>query len=389
MRRGLRLAAWALALAGTAAAEPAAYDYARFELPAGWVRNDETRFASYSPPGGGVTLSIFTRFGDDDAEDTLEDFIERAEKGETVLDGGKAEDISNDDFDVYRQERRVRDADGRIVRRFYLAADKDDRATLVVIEGDEANYGGVEREARGIVSSLTLQDASEPAPEMREVEERAGEGGLDGFYVAAGKRGFLDVATMRWAYGERLEALYFDPLGAVYRGAPARFDIDVVHSCAAATAWRCGRYLIEGSTLVLRWADGTVERRALTREGDAIRLNDRLFSPASGGGASPAGAFAMVDLFNAGDWPAKDADREPIAYSIRFLDDGQFQLRGVDGFRSQRVSARTVAAGRFKIDGHSLTLVYASGASEVVGFARFPSGDGERFLIGGKAFVQP
>ncbi|MFT3808834.1 MAG: hypothetical protein QM698_02860 [Micropepsaceae bacterium] len=389
MRCGLRLAAFALALAGAAQAKDTAYDYARFVLPEGWVRNDEQRYGSWSPAGGGVTLSIFTRFGEEDAEDTLEDFIERSGKDETVIDAGKAEDISNDDFDVYRQERRVRDAAGRTVRRLYLTADKDDRATLIVIEGDDANFGRVEREARGIISSLTLMDASEPAPQMAEPDELPGEGGLDGFYIASGARGFLDVGTMRWAYGERPEALYFDPLGGVYRGAPARFDIDVIHSCAAATAWRCGRYRIEGSVLVLRWSDGSEERRTLSQEDETIRLNDRAFRRATGGGAALSGAFVFSDAFNAGDWPLRDAEREPIDYSIRFLEDGQFQIKGLSGFRNPRFAARVTASGRFKLDGHSLTLVYASGASEVLGFARFPSGEGSRLLVGGKVFAAP
>lgn len=387
MRRGLRLAAFALALAGTAAAEPAAYDYTRFVLPDGWVRNDEQRYASYSPAGSGVTVSIFTRFGDDDAEETLEDFVARAEKGETSLSRSEPEDISNDDFDVYRQETRSRDADGRVVRRFYLAADKDDRGTVVAIEGDEANYGRVETEARAIVSSLTLVDDAEPA--LLDLEDQPGEGGLDGFYLADRSRGFFDVSVMRWAQGARPEALYFDPLGGVYRGAPARFDIDVFNSCTGATAWRCGRYRIEGGVLALRWADGTSERRSFAREGDTLRIGDLAFHAAPGGGVSPNGAFALIDAFNTGDWPAKDGDGAEIAYAIRFLDDGQFQLQGVSAFRNPRVGAGRSAAGRFKIDGHSLTLVYTSGASEVVGFARFPSENGERLLIGGRVFGKP
>lgn len=388
MRRGLWLAA--LALCGAAHAGPAAHDYARFVLPDDWVRNDEQRYASWSPPGGGVTLSIFTRFGDDDAEDTLKAFVKRAEKGETVIDGGKAEDISNDDFDVYRQERRVRDAEGRVVRRFYLAADKDDRATLVVIEGDEANYGRVEAAARAVVSSLTLMDkgAGETAAPA-EPDERPGEGGLDGFYVAEVRRGFLNVNTMRWDYSARLEALYFDPLGDVYRGAPARFDTDIFRACAADTAWRCGRYRLEGGDLVLRWGDGTAERRTLVREGEVLRIGGLAFAPAPGGGVAPSGGFAWADAFNSGDWPQRDDEDEPVAYSIRFLEDGRFQLSGVSGFRNPKAGAAVSAAGRFKIDGRSLTLVYTSGASEVVGFARLPGDDGERLLIGGKVFGRP
>ena len=389
MRRGLRLAAFALALAGAAKAQNAAHDYTRFTLPEGWVRNDEQRYGSWSPAGGGVTLSIFTRFGDDDAEDTLEDFIERSEQGETVIDGGEPEDISNDDFDVYRQERRVRDASGRNVRRLYLAADKDDRGTVIVIEGDEANFGRVEREARSIISSLTLMDASEPAPGMREPDERAGEGGLDGFYIADGERGFLNVATMGWAYGQRPEALYFDPLGGVYRGAPARFDIDIIHLCTAATAWRCGRYRIEGQTLVLRWSDGSEERRALSQDGETIRLNERAFRLALAGGVAPGGAFKMIDAFNTGDWSANDGEGEAVTYSIRFLEDGQFQLTGISGFRNPRILARITTAGRYKLDGRSLTLVYANGSSEVLGFARFPSGEGDHLLVGGRVFAAP
>ncbi len=388
MRRGLWLAA--LALCGSALAGPAAYDYTRFVLPDDWVRNDEQRYASYSPPGGGVTLSILTRFGDDDAEDTLEDFIARAEKGETVIDAGKAEDVSNDGFDVYRQERRVRDADGRTVRRFYLAADKDDRATVIVIEGDEANYGRAETAARGVVSSLALMDkgAGEKAAPS-ELEEMAGEGGLDGFYVADPKRGFLNVNTMRWAYGVRPAALYFDPLGDVYRGAPARFDIDVFNACNADTAWRCGRYRIEGGEIVFRWADGSTERRPLQRDGEALRIGGLTFDPAPGGGAVPVGGFPWSDEFNTGDWPARDGDRKDVAYSIRFLEDGRFELRGVSGFRNPKVGAGILTGGRFRIDGHSVTLVYTSGASEVVGFARFPGDSGERLLIGGKVFGKP
>lgn len=386
MRRGLRLAAFALALAGTAAAEPAAYDYARFVLPEGWVRNDEQRYASFSPSGGGVTVSILTRFGDDDAESTLEDFVERSEQGETSLSRTEPEDISNDDFDVFRQETRSRDGGGRVIRRFYLAADKDDRGTVIAIEGDEANYGRVEAESRAIVSSLTLLGDEPPA--LHELEDKPGEGGLDGFYISGGARGFLDVSTMRWAYGERPEALYFDPLGGVYRGAPARFDIDVFNSCVAETAWRCGRYRIEGQSLALRWADGTTERWPFAQDGETIRMGDRVFRPAIGGGA-PNGAFAMRDAFNTGDWPKTDADENAISYSIRFLDDGQFQLQGVSAFRNARVGAGRSSSGRFKIDGRSLTLVYASGASEVVGFARFPSEDGEAFLIGGRVFAKP
>lgn len=387
MRRGLRLAAFALALAGAAAAEPAAYDYTRFTLPDGWARNDEQRYSSYAPAGGGVTLSIFTRFGDDDAEDTLKAFVRRSEEGETSLSRSRPEDISGDVFDVYRQETRSRDAEGRVIRRFYIAADKSGRGTVIVIAGDEANYGRLEAEARGIISSLRLVD-DEP-PVFRDPEDLPGEGGLDGFYLAGGARGFLDVGTMRWAYGERPEALFFDPLGGVYRGAPARFDLDVAHACTEATAWRCGRYRIEGQAILLRWADGSSERRAFAREGEAIRLGERVFRPASGGGASPSGVFVLADLFNTGDWPARDGDRKPVTYAIRFLEDGRFQLQGVSGFRNPRVGAAISTAGRFKIDGHSLTLVYTSGASEVVGFARFPSGGGERFLIGGKVFVQP
>lgn len=388
MRRGLRLAAFALALAGAAQAKDTAYDYTRFVLPEGWVRNDETRFGSFSPAGGGATLSILTRFGDDDAEDTLEDFIERSEAGETVVSEGEPEDISNDDFDVYRQERRTRTADGRTVRRLYLTADKEDRGTVIVIEGDEANFGRIEGEAREIISSLTLMDG-DAMPEMREPEELPGEGGLDGFYIAGGARGFLDVATMRWAYGERPEALYFDPLGGVYRGAPARFDIDVIHSCTTATAWRCGRYRIEGATLVLRWSDGSEERRTLSQEGEAIRLNERVFRPAPGGGASPTGAFKLADVFNTGDWPAKDGDGQDVDYSIRFLEDGQFQLQGVSGFRNPRARAGQTVTGRFKIDGHSVTLVYVSGASEVVGFARFQLNGQDAMLVGGRVFAAP
>jgi len=387
MRCGLRLAALALALGGAAHAQNAAFDYTRFVLPEGWVRNDEQRYASFSPAGGGVTVSILTRYGDDDAEDTLEDFVARTEKGEESLSRSEPEDISNDDFDVYRQETRSRDGDGRVIRRFYLAADKNDRPTVIAIEGDEANYGRIEKEARGIVQSLTLVDDAPQAVE--DPPDRAGEGGLDGFYIAGGKRGFLDVATMRWAYGERPEALYFDPLGQVYRGAPARFDIDVFNSCAPPTAWRCGRYRIEGDTIALRWADGTTERRSFTQDGEMLRIGDRDFRPAPGGGGSPAGGFALVDAFNTGDWPQKDGDGEAISYSIRFLDDGQFQLQGVSAFRSPRVDAKTWVSGRFKIDRHSVTLVYASGASEVLGFARFPASDGERLLIGGKVFAAP
>lgn len=385
MRRGLWLAA--VALASVASAESAAYDYARFTLPDGWVRNDEKRYASYSPAGGGVTVSLFTRFGDDDAEDTLEGFVERSEAGDESLERSEPEDISNDDFDVYRQTTRSRDADGRIVRRFYLAADKDDRGTVVAIEGDEANFVRLEAEARAIVASLTLVDGGAPAPAA--LEEKAGEGGLDGFYLAEGKRGYLDVATMRWSYGARPEGLYFDPLGGVYRGAPERFDIDVFNACSGETAWRCGRYRIEGETLALRWSDGSVERRAFVRDGDAVRLDDKVFRPATGGSAPPNGAFAFMDAFNTGDWPQTDGDGETIGYSIRFLDDGQFQLQGVSAFRSPRASAALSVAGRFKLDGHSLTLVYANGASEVLGFARFPGKEGERLLIGGRVFGAP
>ena len=382
----LRLAAFALALAGAAAAEPAAYDYTRFVLPEGWVRNDEQRYGSYSPPGGGVTLSILTRFGRDDADDTLKAFVRRSERDEESLDRSRPERLSTDGFRVFRQETRSRAADGRLMRRYYLAADKARRATVVVIEGDEANYGRVEAEARGIVSSLRLVDDEQPA--LSAPEDLAGEGGLDGLYVAGGARGFLDVGTMRWAYGERLEALYFDPLGGVYRGPPARFDVDVFQTCVAATAWRCGRYRIEGQVMLLRWADGSVERRSFAAEGDALRLGDKLFRPAGGGGTA-SGAYAMADLFNTGDWPVEDGDRKIVPYAIRFLDDGRFQLTGVSGFRNPRVGAAVTAAGRFKIDGNALTLVYTSGSSEVVGFARFPGTGGELLLIGGKVFMQP
>lgn len=388
MLRGVLLAAFALA--GAAAAQPAAYDYARFALPDDWIRNDEQRFASYSPQGGGVAVSILTRFGDDDAEDTLEDFVERTEKGETSLDRSEPEDISNDDFDVYRQTTRSRAKDGRTLRRFYLAADKDDRATVVVIEGDEANYGRLETAARSIVSSLTLMDKGEGevAP-LVDLEERPGEGGLDGFFVATPERGYLDVGAMRWAWGERPEALYFDPLGGVYRGAPGRFDIDLAHTCVQATAWRCGRYRIEGGALVMRWADGTTERRSYMAEGEDLRIGGQLFQPAEGDGETPSGAFVYADLFNTGDWPPTDGDRKSVSYTIRFLEDGRFQLQGISGFRSQRAGANQSAAGRFKIAGHTLTLVYANGASEVVGFAQFPGDGARRLLIGGKVFAAP
>lgn len=374
-----------LLLIGAAAAQPVAYDYARFDLPDGWVRDEETRYASFSSPDGAATIAILTRLGDDDADDLLESFVSQVEVGETSIERSEPEDLSNDDFAVVRQMTLSRDAGGRMIQRLYTAADPDETGVVIVAAAERSVFAGLEPDIRATLASMKLVSPKQAAPAPQFPEARPGDGGLDGLYTGSGERSFLDFAGgVAWHRSNRLALYYFDPLGEVYRGAPARFDIALFGTCGAADAWRCGRYRLEGDVIALRWADGTMENRPFARDGDRIRIGGMALDPPGALVAVPSGAFAYVDSFNTGYWLA-DAQSTP---TIRFLDDGHFELGGVSGFASARVGEGIAATGRVKMAGRTLTLVYATGASEVIGIASFSAFGRDVLLLGGRIFAR-
>jgi hypothetical protein len=361
------------------AAQPAHYAYIQFDLPDGWIRLDETQYGAFASPDGALTVSLVARLGDDDAEDTLEAFVARAETDETV-ERGEPQQLSDDPIDVWRQETTATAKDGRLFRRLYTSAAPGDVATVIVVSGEPVAWAAHGEAARALLASLRLTAPNAAERVSSALEEQPGEGGLDGVYVAKGKRDALAAGKLAWGTEDRIALLYFDPLGDVYRGPASLFDVAAFDRCDGDAAWRCGRYRIEGNEIALRWRDGTTERRAFARSESGLTIGAGAYRAADLTGVpGPSGAFVLKDVFN---------QAYPQAV-VRFLEDGKFVLEGVDSLRRPAFGEGRTAAGKFRLASRTMTLVYANGASEVVGFARLPSDEGSEILLGGMLFAAP
>jgi len=382
--RSALFACAAALLAGAASAAVVAYDYVTLEVPDGWSRLDERAMAVFASPDGALTVTVLTRLGDDDPDDALESFVEAAEAGDRAAARGEAEEVHEEPFELWRQETATRLSDGRIVRRLYESADAAGTATIVAVSGEQAAWDRDGADARAMLASLFVAAPDAAPPPALAVDALPGDGGIEGLYMATGRRSFLAAATRAWTEGERTEVLLFDPLGEVYRGAPRRLDATAFEACAGAQAWRCGRYRIEGAEINLRWADGTTERRTFAEDGVELRLGGRSYRRAPARGANPEGLYEARDDFNAGLAGAAGAKA-----SVRFQDDGRILIEGFESFRAAHAggfASGASAGGRFKVDGRSMSLVYVRGASEVLGFAEFPDSDGALILLGGMVF---
>ena len=380
LRKLIGALAAATLLAGAASATVVAYDTVTLDVPDCWTRLDERGMASFASADGGLTLTVLTRRGDDDPDDVLDAFVEAAEAGETAGERSEPEEVREDPFELWRQETATATADGRAYRRIYVAAAAGGSATVAVLSGEQAAWALNGTEGRRILDSLFVAPPDVAPPSAPPVEPLPGDGGLEGVHAASTRRSYLAWPALAWTEAERLDLLLFDPLGEVYRGAPPRFDASAFERCGGPDAWRCGRYRIEGGEIALRWGDGTSERRAFAREADGLRIGGRLYASAPPRAPAPEGRYEARDLFNAGLGSAG---------ALRFLEDGQIALEGFRTFKDAAESgfrSGLSAGGRFKLAGAEITVVYASGGSEVLGFARLPGEDGERLLIGGMVF---
>ena len=378
------LACVAWVFAGLASAQPVASGALTFDVPADWIRREDTRATSFSPADDPlIVLSVFTGLGDDGAEDVLERFVESAEKGETPVSRGDVEEISDDPFDIYIQRSVSRAADGVTMSRLYVGADPGGADTVIVLSGPATAAPQFEPVMKAILASLSASTSGRAAP----ASELPGDGGLDGAYLAFAERNFINAMTGRWTSTRLVEGFVFDPLGEVYRGGPERAGVALFEACDSLPAWRCGRYRVEGDHISLRWNDGTTERRTVENLESSLLIGGVRYAVVETPDAAEViGAYEFSDLFNAGDWLAQSADGSAEPVTIRFLEGGKFSLSGFTKFGNPQFGNTISASGRFRIAGREITLVYRSGAVEVLSLSAFDDNGQRGLMIGGRAF---
>jgi hypothetical protein len=371
-------------LAGLAAAQQISHGSVSFQLPEGWVRLEDTRAATFSPADDpSVTLSIFPDLGDDGAQDALERFVETAEQDETSIARDDVEELADRPFDIVMQRTRVRLSGGGELTRLYAAADPKGADAVIALSGPEAGVARFESHLKALLESLGESETSQAVP----ARELAGDGGLDGVYMSFGQRLSVSAGTGRWTDMRRAEVLSFEPLGQVHRGGAERAGVALFDGCERLPAWRCGRYRVEGDHISLRWNDGTSERRSLQILESSLLIGGLSYDEAPVPDAGQiTGVHVFADLFNAGDWPVPAEASDGDAPSIRFIEGGKFSLSGFTRVIKPRFGKDISSAGRYRIAGGEITLVYRSGAIEVLSVAGFDDNGQRGLMIGGRAF---
>jgi hypothetical protein len=96
--------------------------------------------------------------------------------------------------------------------------------------------------------------------------------------------------------------------------------------------------------LTVRWDNGRTDRWQYARTSDGITLDGTLFRPAR---AIPATALL-------GEWSGAQSTTNAFANTYRFARDGSFWFG----------SGTTGIAGRYRVQGFALSLVFADGSEE-------------------------
>ncbi|BCW89481.1 hypothetical protein sos41_26460 [Alphaproteobacteria bacterium SO-S41] len=369
------------ALAAPAAERNHAYaGEAGIEIAAGWSQDALGVFTS---PDGRLTVIVQPQLHDDDADDVLDDVVEKLEEGETVVSREDSEQVRDDEppkTELWTRQTIVTAPDGRTLRRLYAAFydGHQDGTALAVASGDDAAWTANGSAAREMLESLRVVKNGSGIIYVHDVPDALpADGGLDGFYVSP-EQG--DAIENRWQHGERTLQLYFSPLGEVVRGPMERFDIDGDATCGSFNAWTMGRYRIEGGEIVMRWCDNTIERLTFAQTGAGLQIGRRFYAAADlSGTIPPKGAYRLrLDL------SAPYIPRGGAVPVLRFLDDGKLVLEGIERLGSFKAGATSTA--RFRLKGRNLTIVYDRGSSEVVGIAQLPGHDGDVIAIRGLIF---
>lgn len=377
---------------GVAFSAPVKVDCVNFDLPPEWIRNEESKSGSFTSPDGLVTLVVVTRFGNYGA-DLLGTFRHLVERGDNTV---RVISLQKDDSAIAGRTNTVTESRvGNIkIRRTYTALEYDNEnkyreGAIVVVSAEPSAYETRRDEISSILSSIKIQEPLPRLPNLDDLvkfEPSPAEGGLDGLYTAVIARSYLSYdGAIHWADGKRREMLYFEPTGAVFKGAPAQFHPVVFRSCGGPTAWRCGRYRLEEGELVIKWGDGSEEHRPIAKQGNALRIGQALFQPAHEPKILPIGDYGYENDFNTQEvWV--DDESQP---RFRVIDSDRLEYFQMDQFamlfacRNGKADCAHSVPARFSIDGSSIIVAYWWGLGDVLGIMQL---DEERYLINGAIF---
>jgi hypothetical protein len=335
----------------------------RFALPDGWKRTDRGDLVTLAPAGEtGVGIALYAdvpRHGDFEA--WFHARVAEAHRGVNVVSEAPLTRGHDAGFEVIHGGARVKERDGSVSVRAYLAAAPGDRFVFAVYFA--ASAASFEQHGEALEQFLhSIHFANLPpgaaaapaAPGAPAVQPGPGDGGLDGLYVGSQNTSGFDAQSKMWLTRTVKKELFFTPAGWVLYGpfTSAVEDLDP----AAAKRDVLGVYRVEGDKVAVRWADGTSAALELSARDHLVYGQAQLWKCARLKDLRLDGTYgfrSFVDTAGAAGSGGVSGE-----HTITFAKDGTFTTTDFAGFVGANAagSSGTAGAGRYRIDGYALEL---------------------------------
>lgn len=384
MRRIFALALVLLCALPALAGAPRSFGYAMLTVPDGWTAQEQDgALALYPTVSQDALILVMVNMGAvSDLNAFLTQVMTTTQSGETVVEQAGVQPLQMQQVQALVGGATTRGADGGQISRLYAVANPGGAGTLVLYGADnaqafEAKIGAFQSVLESLTFSNLAVAAPSPAPgpaPAPTTSVQSGDGGLSGLWAGTEQRMWFNPATSQMQFSWIDHYFYFSPDGLFLKGAPLDWsNPDWRSECAKREAYACGRYSHAGEKLILRGNDGETDERFFQREGANFNGGGYLLFPMK---ATPAGyvldgKYSATTTFPIG-YMGSQIGLASVGTEYVFSRDGRFTTAsgggGVVVGGPGGSSSFTQAAGRYRVNGTSITLAFDSGTTETVSF---------------------
>ncbi len=379
-----------------------------FVAPSNWKRAETNGKVIFVAPNSNQNTVIAIAPGeeiDGSLETWFTSFLANNQSNATLLSGGQINKGTSDEgYEVYFCQLVLKEADGSVSYRLYVAAHPGNMAEVAaLISTDQNSFQQYKSVFEKFIENLDFTNLknSNPKSDNRNVSHSNNSSGnngngFNGLFVGTISRQQFNPNSGSYDYSVRQQYYLFGSDGRVYFGLPKGGDIRDLNSACQQDPSNCGQYTLSGSQLQLN-RQGQQQSFSLQPTNNGFKLGNTTFYPVhSFDGLRLNGTYSFRSFTNLSGGAGGVVGGVSGEKTISFTSDGRFLANNFVGFSGSGASVGAASSssisgqGTYQIQGNSLVL-YSNGRQQSFNFFVYPENEQEArpgfIVIGGAGYL--
>ncbi len=382
-----------------------------FVAPKNWQKTEINGKLLFIAPDGNQNTVIAILPGEDfsgDLQSYFKQFLDNNQSNATVIAGGQINKGTSDEgYEVYYSQLVLKEGDGGVSYRLYVATHPGDRAEVAaLISTDQNSFQQYKSVFEKFIESLDFanlknsnsnskSDNNNVSPSTKSSGSSNGNG-FNGLFVGTISRQQFNPNTHLYDYIVRQQYYLFGSDGRVYFGLPKGGDIRDVDSACQQDPSNCGQYALSGNQLQLN-RQGQQQSFTIEPKSNGFKLGNTSFYPVhSFDGLRLNGTYSFRSFANLSGGSGAISGGVSGERTISFTSDDRFLANNFLGFTgSGSVAGGTSSSsisgqGTYQIQGNTLIL-NSNGRQQSFNFFVYPENEQEArpgfIVIGGAGYL--